>query len=78
MKIKIKASGSFNGLQVFECWEYEEKQKVGYKIININPLKEMGIIKRSNSYTKAEHFLNSEDGMKWYQEAKTCEFVVNT
>lgn len=70
MKVKIIGSGSIGKLQMFECWEYEDKQKIGNKIINIKPLKEMGIIKRSNSYTKAEQFFNSEEGRKWYLEAE--------
>ena len=74
MKIEIRASASIGKLQLFECHEYEgegkDKKLFGIKIINIKPLKEMGIIKRSNSYTKAEQFLNSEDGMKWYQDAE--------
>ena len=70
MQIKVEFTGSFGSLKVFECHEYEGKQKIGCKIININPLKEKGIINRISDIRKAEKYLNTEEGMKFYTEAQ--------
>lgn len=70
MRIKVKASASVGKLQIMECWKYEGDKRVGSKYINVAHLKSSGVIKRSDSFRKAEEFLNTEEGLKFYEETK--------
>lgn len=67
-KIKVVAGASVGKLQVMECWVYEGRERVSSKFINVKCLKDLGVVKRANSFGKAEKFLNTEEGLKFYEE----------
>lgn len=66
--IKVEASASVGKLQIMECWVYENGERVSSKFINVKYLKDLGVVKRANSHGKAEAFLNTKEGFKFYQE----------
>lgn len=76
MHIKVTASGSRGKLQVLECHQYNNDGKeVGYKFINAKLLKDKGIIKKFPGYKKADEFLNTDEGLRFYEEAKHTPLI---
>ncbi|MEE6134571.1 MULTISPECIES: hypothetical protein [Bacillaceae] len=68
--IKVTATATARRVSVMECQRYDNQGKaLDYKFIDIQALKEAGVIKRADSCKKAEIFLNTPEGMKFYQEA---------
>lgn len=67
-EIKVKAGASIGKLQIMECWVLENGKRIGSKYINVSHLKEKGVIKKANSFKKAEEFLNTKEGFKFYNE----------
>ncbi len=69
-RIKITAVATIGKVSVMECQRYDEKgNALDYKFVDVHALKEAGVIKRADSYKKAENFLNTPEGIKFYQEA---------
>lgn len=69
-KIKVSAYGSKNGFHILECHKKDDTgKKMGYKFINAQLFKDMGIIKRFPGFTAVQKYLNTEEGLKFYEEA---------
>ncbi|WEA47267.1 hypothetical protein [Priestia aryabhattai] len=65
--IKVQAGATIGKLQIMECHKYnDEGKEISYKYIDIKPLKDDGIIKKANSFKKAEAFLNTPEGIEFY------------
>lgn len=65
-RIKIVATASRGKAQIFECWEYDGNQAVSHKYVNVAFLKQMNIVKTTNQSKKAEAFLNTVEGLKFF------------
>ncbi|WP_379969265.1 hypothetical protein [Ectobacillus sp. sgz5001026] len=75
-KIEVVTGVSIGQLNVMEVRFLDnKKRRVGYKYINAEDLKVKGIIKKVNSFRKAESWLNTIEGRKWaVMEAKHTKF----
>ncbi len=73
---KIKVATATGNLNVMEVRFLNSKKRwVGFKLINVEDLKAKGIIKKANSFRKAESWLNTDEGRKWaVMEAKHTKF----
>jgi DNA-binding PadR family transcriptional regulator len=70
-RIEIRAGATIGKLQLFEIWFYDtEGKRFSSKYINIDHLKRTGVIKRSNSFKKAEAWLNTPEGLEWAVETQ--------
>jgi len=68
--IKVKAAATLEKVQVMECHKYnDEGKEVSYKYIDVKTLKEEGIIKSIRSTRRAEQFLNTPEGIEFYDKA---------
>ncbi|UOQ93385.1 hypothetical protein MUO14_23945 [Halobacillus shinanisalinarum] len=45
-------------------------ERLGVKYLSCDELKEKGVIKRANSFNKAEKWLNTKEGLEWAKDAK--------
>lgn len=66
-EIKVVAGASVGKLHIMECRLYEDGKRVSGKYINVENLKALGVVKRVDSFNKAEDFLNTEEGLKFYE-----------
>lgn len=69
-KVKIIAGASVNMFSIMEARLLDDNKKyLGCKFISCDELKDKGIIKRANSFGKAEKWLNTEEGLEWVRTA---------
>jgi len=70
--VKVVAGMTVGKSSVMEVHLTGEQEKyLGCKYVSCQELKERGVIKRSNSFEKAEKWLNAPEGLKWVAEAKS-------
>lgn len=73
-KLKVVAGASRGTMAIMEVAPYTEDGKpLSHKYINVADLKAKGIVKRSNSFGKAESWLNTPEGMAFYDKAEHCQ-----
>jgi hypothetical protein len=70
-KVEVTAGASRGKFSIMEVrLRGEENKYLGTKCISCDELKDKGVIKRSNSFNKAEEWLNTEEGIEWVSTAK--------
>lgn len=68
--IHVVASAKVGKLQMLEVDLLDEKGlRYKTKIVSSNELKDKGIIKRHPGFKKAEAWFNTEEGLRWVEEA---------
>lgn len=74
VKLKVGAGASRGSMAIMEVVPYDSDGKpLTHKYINVADLKARGVVKRSNSFGKAEAWLNTKEGMKFFDEAEHCQ-----
>jgi hypothetical protein len=69
-KVKIVAGASRGDFSIMEARLLDaDGNRIGSKYLSCDELKEKGIIKRSNSFKKAEDWLNTSEGIEWVSTA---------
>lgn len=69
-RIKVTAVATVGMVSVMECIQYDDSgTQLGYKFIDVYALKEEGVIKRADSCRKAEAYLNTPEGQRFYEKA---------
>lgn len=69
-KVKIMAGASRGSFSIMEARLFDiDGKRIGSKYLSCDELKEKGIIKRSNSFGKAEKWLNTSEGLEWVSTA---------
>lgn len=66
LKISAWATGGRYGAGVYEI--HRDGRYAG--LVSVNRMKQMGLVKRIDHTKKAEAFLNTEEGQKWFEAAK--------
>ena len=70
-KVTIKGGASVNRFSIMEARLKDDVDRFcGTKYLSCDSLKEKGVIKRANSFQKAERWLNTEEGLAWVETAK--------
>lgn len=73
-KLKVVAGASRGTMAIMEVAPYTTSgEPLSHKYINVADLKGRGVVKRSNSFGKAEDWFNTPEGMKFYDEADHCQ-----
>ncbi|PFR93489.1 hypothetical protein [Priestia megaterium] len=75
--IKVEAGATIGKLQIIECHKYDDNgAEIGYKYIDVKALKDAGVIKRANSFKKAQQFFNTSKGLEFYDKANHMSIKV--
>lgn len=73
-KLEVVAGASHGPISIMEVAPYTAEGKpLSHKYINVASLKAKGVVKRANSFGKAEKWLNTPEGMTFYDEAEHCQ-----
>ena len=68
--VKVVAGASLNRFSIMEAKLKDEEGKyLGTKYLSCDTLKIKGVIKRADSFKKAEEWLNTEEGRTWVETA---------
>lgn len=73
-RIEVVATAKIGVRSFFELRFFDrEEQRILSKIVNCAPLKELGVMKRVSA-SKAETWLNTDEGKRWAFDAPHCSF----